>query len=136
MASAIYQIGDEELLGISGIPDFPGQAIEPIERPGIDGAAFWDIGVRGPAATLRAWVDAATLWDALETFNRWRKYPLRSPQDVIYGGISLEGFGVRFQVLAVRQVLICATAGGTGGLHSPSNGWCEADWMVKAVSVT
>jgi hypothetical protein len=128
-----YSIGDARFLDMSGMPDFVKLALEVIERPGIDGAAFLDYGYRGREFNVRTKVDCIDYPAAVECFADYCTLVGGDPLNVFYMGQSLLRFNVKFQVLDVRAVTVCQMAGGIGGLHPPSQGLCEADWTLKCV---
>jgi hypothetical protein len=129
----VYQIGDELLLEISGLPDFTRSRLEVVERPGVDGSGVWDTGKRGQRCIVRTQVDAEDLTAAIETFHRYCELVDSDPVNITYAGVSLSSYGVLFQVCDVRPVLLTGIAGGSGGLNPPSLGWVTCDWELLPI---
>lgn len=127
------KIGDEELLAIIGLPTFPRQVLEIVERPGVDGTGFWETGFRGRPCTIRTQVDCEDLSDAVDAYNRYLTMIDGEPVGITYGGVDLAAFGAKFQVLDVRAVAIHALACASGGLSDGSGAWCECEWDLLPV---
>jgi hypothetical protein len=131
---ALFSIGNEEFLEIFPFPFLPVKALEIVERPGIDGSAFFELGSRGQQCTVHTKCDYVNLIDAMNAFERYCTFTWTDPVDIVFLGLSIEsGANVKFQVLDVQPIFVGAIAGGVGGINPPSTGWVEALWTLKPV---
>jgi len=130
-----YSIGTANFLEMSGMPDLLKTALLVIERPGVDGSAFVDLGYRGREFQLRTRVDAADYPSASQLFVTYCEM-VGTAVDIVWMGQPLSQLNIQFEVMDVRPALVCMLAGGVGGLYPPSQGWCECDWTLKCIPVT
>lgn len=73
MAIPVHKIGDQQFLRIDGeLPTGLVRRLEVQQRPGVDGTAIWDAGLKGREFTLTTTVDQASIDDARTTFAAYR----------------------------------------------------------------
>jgi hypothetical protein len=128
-----YSIAHHRFLDLAPAPDFPRLALEPVERPGVDGTAFWEVARRGQTCVCRSRVDRRDVQDALDTFDAYCRTGDDGPVSVTWADLDTQTYGVKYQVLDVRIADLRATAPGSGGLNPPSGAWLECDWTLKPV---
>ena len=129
----MFSIGPFTFLDMTGVPDVVKMRLEAIERPGIDGTGFVELGRHGKPFTVQTAVDAADLAGAWDLFDQYSQLSEFDPQDLVFHDVAMSGYGLLFQVTDVRPVTICALAQSQGGLNPPGLGWCECDWDLLAV---
>ena len=128
-------IGTFQVLEIIGVPDTVAHQLEMVMRPGVLGLGFWDTGKRGRPFQVETRVDAADLAQARSFFENYTRLVGRAPVNIIWRGIDLSTYLIRFQVLEVRAIDIRSLAAASGGgLNPPSLGWCHCAWTLVAVS--
>lgn len=131
--AAANSIGTEQFLSLQGPPSLLKTSLERLQRPGVDGTGFWDVGRHGRPFSLRSACDYASFSAAMEAFERYRTMIDDPPKTVTYGGVDLDTQAL-FQVLDVNIVVISALGSASdGGLNSPSLGWLEAEWTLEPV---
>lgn len=107
--------------------------LEVVERPGVDGSAFWDMGRKGQPCTVRTAVDAASIDAAQTLFKSYVDVIDEAPVEVVFAGKAFSSLGSKYQVLAVRCLTVAACSAIVGGLNQSSLAWLEAEWTLKPV---
>jgi hypothetical protein len=129
----LFAIDQYEVLDIQPMPDLPKQRLELVERPGVDGTAIWETGVRGRPCTVRTRVDQPDPSTAMEVFGDYCSLVDEDPVEVTFAARPMSDLGAKYQVLDVRIIEICGITGASGGLNSPSEAWLECEWDLLPV---
>ncbi len=131
------RIGGFYFLALHGQVAPPSMRVEPVARPGIDGAAYWMLGVLGEPFVLRSQVDAVNLAYAQDAFDQY--VLLKDAGPVILVKDSLDFTTAtnpwKVKVLEVRLAACRKIVACVGGLNPPSLALLEADWQLQAVEV-
>lgn len=128
------KIGNERFLSLQGQPGLLKTNIERLQRPGVNGTGFWDVGKHGQPFGLRSQCDYASFAEAIEAARRYATLIDEKPVTVLYGGVDLGGGEVVYQVLSVQIAGVTALGSASdGGLNPPSLGWLEAEWTLEPV---
>ncbi len=129
------QIGPFPFLDLRGGIERFKQEVEILARPGVNGAGFKQLGLKGRPFNCHSRVDAESVQDAQLA---WENYSLivgdGNAYYVAQYGTDFTIFGVQFIVLDVRLVTIKAMALFQGGIFPPSQGWIEAEWTLFPIS--
>jgi len=131
------RIGQCEFIALHGNPEGPRRLTELLSRPGVDGVAVWELGVRGTRFTLRSGVDLPSVQWAEYVMERYHELIGADPVQLVHGRIDYAPCGWQVAVLDVRRVRAVALLKSVGGLaqNAPSLGWLECDWDLVAVPV-
>jgi hypothetical protein len=130
----LYAIGNEEFLDMTA-PDGVKKVVESIEHPGVNGTSFYDLGYHGANTIVRTKVDAVSKEATLDTFTRYAGMVGGYPVRIIYQGVDLSAYHVMYKVIDVRPLTLDGIGGGVGGLHFPTQGWVEAEWLLKPIPI-
>jgi hypothetical protein len=131
------RIGDFRFLALLGPVAPPAMRVEPVARPGIDGAAYWMLGRLGEPFILRSQVDAGDLISAQSLFEQYVLLKGEGPQTLIKDDLDFTAAASpwKVKILEVRLVACRRIAASVGGLNPPSLAMLEADWQLQAVEL-
>lgn len=104
-----------------------------MQRPGVDGTAFWRTGHRGKAFKVRSGVDTMGLAHGRLLFAGYKAL-CGSFVDLIWAGLPMTDANNRYCVLSVRPIEEVPLILGIGGESTPSLGWLEAEWELLLAS--
>lgn len=135
MASTLNKIGDLTFLTLSGAIDPPGQELELIARPGVNGVAAWLTGTRGQPFQLIAALDCGTLADAEAAVVTAKALIGADPVNIIKASHDYSTQQLVFLVINVRAIngTPHLLGGCTGGLNPPSGAWLELAFELLAI---
>jgi hypothetical protein len=131
-------IGPFKFLALRGQIAPPSERIEVLRRPGINGAAFMEMGRVSEEFVLRSQVDMVSPWHAHWWFGEYLKLKEDDPVPLVKDDVDMVSLIRPFivKVIDVKMALIEARIGGVGGLNEPSEAWLEADWTLVAVELS
>ena len=132
-----HRIGGFWFLTLLGQVAPPSMRVEPVVRPGIDGAAYWMLGRLGEPFILRSQVDAVNLAYAQDAFDQYVLLKEEGPVLLVKDGLDFTTATNPWiaKVLEVRLVACRAVAACVGGFNPPSLAFVEADWQLQAVEI-
>ena len=128
-------IGEYVFIGLHGNPDPPKEAVEIMERPGVDGIGVWRLGRWGKPFFMRSQVDVASMAAAAVLLGRYRDMIGQDPVSMIQDNVDSAACGFLVVVEDVRQERCHAIENSTGGINPPSLAWLEAGWRLRAVAI-
>lgn len=126
-------IGEYVFIGLHGNPDPPKEAVEILERPGVDGVGVWRLGRWGKSFLMRSAVDVASMAAAATLFDRYRDLIGQDPVSLIQDNVDSAARGWLVVVEDVRQERCHAVMNSTGGINPPSLAWLVAGWRLRAI---
>jgi len=125
---ADYSIGPFEFLTMTGPPPGLRQEAQVETRPGVDGAALWQLGLRGRPFVCETFRDFETLSDARVA---WKEYEAAvfatEPADLVWDG-DAEFFP--YVIMDVQPITCRAIMGGIGGLTDSPGAILAARWTL------
>lgn len=127
---SLNQIGDFEFIAIHGEPLAPREQLDVIQRPGVDGTGFLQIGRRGEPFELLTMDDAETRQIAEDMLVDYRALITQTPVSLTRSGVTYPWL---VQVLDVQAAAISDLLGSAGGRHPPSAAVVRARWRLVAV---
>jgi|SRR6185437_4734646 len=133
--SAPHSIGIFNVLEMPHAPpQFPGQRVQLIQRPGVTGSSAWLEGSKGDPFNFVTKVDTSgidTAFDLLATYQAVRG----TTNDIVFRGTAI--VGCTYLVLAVRALeVLNLPRPVVGGLNSPSLGWLAAEWLLVPIQTS
>lgn len=117
-------------------PEVPMRQVQTIERPGVDGAEFMDLGIHGIEFWMLSVVDVD---DLLAGQALLREYETLvgdgETHDIVWQGVSYLGaFDVGYKVLECRMVTCRRIAAASGGLSVGKGAILSARWRLFPVN--
>lgn len=134
----INQIGQYFFTAMQGPPDALKNSVRILRRPGVAGAAVWNMGQMSAPFQIRTGLDTTTFNWARTYFALYAQLIGAGPQSFVWSNydLSSEGFAVVVEnVIAVPGRTI-GILGGVGGLSPPSTGWVEVDWTLVPIPLS
>lgn len=132
---AVNRIGQFLFTVMEGPPDTLKNTVQVIRRPGVAGAAIWNMGQMSKSFTVRTGLDTTTFDWARSYFALYCQLIGAGPQAFAWSGYNLatEGFVVAVEDVKPVPGRTIGMLGGVGGLSPPSLGWVEADWTLVPI---
>ena len=109
------------------------QHTELIQRPGVDGTGFMQVGLKGDPFQLASFVDVDTFANAQVLKMNYKSLVGYSPVILIVAGLNYYNpYGHKFEVIEVKAEAY-ATGAQVGGLTNGGLAAVEATWTLVAV---
>ena len=130
-------IGPYRFLELRGVPDFIGERMEAIQRPGVDGTTFRKLGKHGIPFACVSRVDCLTMQSAGALVTLYKGMLGIGPQELIRAGIPQSIYGVAVVTLEIKPIVTRAIGVCSGGLNGVlSRAWLECIWQLMPVEVS
>lgn len=130
-------IGPYRFLELRGVPDFIGERIEAIQRPGVDGTTFRKLGKHGRPFQCLSRADMLNLMTADGYAKEYKGLIGQGSQELIRAGIPHSIYGVAFVVLGVKPVVTRVLGTSSGGLYGTlGRAWLECIWQLMPVDIS
>jgi len=138
----VNRFGNAYFVSLHGVedrgcpPDFLGEQVEVVQRPGYDGSAIIKLGTKGAPFQMRSFVDAVTPAAALLLGQLYKSMQGSGSYGLIWAGINfLSEFNLVYVPLEVKIIKVRRLSAAVGGLYPPSTGCIEALWTLMPVAV-
>ena len=130
-------IGQFNFLELRGVPDFIGERMEAIQRPGVDGTTFRKLGQHGRPFQCLSRADMLNVAEANNYAKEYKDLLGQGSQELFRAGIPYSIYSVAFVVLGVKPVVTRALSTSAGGLHGTlARAWLECIWQLMPVDIT
>jgi len=118
-----------------GPPELPGEVVETIQRPGVDGTAFVLQGARGRPFAMRSFADCATLAAAQAEGRAYVASRGANPLVLVWDGTDYYAtHGVLYVVVEVAVERIVRIAAAAGRLRNAApQAALEASWTLVPI---
>jgi len=122
---------------MDGPPDTIKNMVQVLRRPGVAGAAIWNMGQMSQPFQIRTGLDTPSFFAARSYFPLYASLIGQGPQTFVFSNydMSTEGFLVVVQNVVPVPGQTKALLGGVGGLSPPSLGWIEVDWTLVPIPI-
>ena len=130
-------IGPFLFLELRGVPDYIGERMEAIQRPGVDGTTFRKLGQHGRPFQCLSRVDMLNVALANATAKEYKGLLGEGTQELFRAGVPHSIYSVGFVVLGVKPVVTRVLSTSAGGLNGTlARAWLECIWQLMPVDIT
>ena len=137
----VYSLGRFDFVTLHGLgdrsepPPIPRKELIPIQRPGVDGTGFVEVGVHAGPIQLRSAVDLASPTQVTRLFLQYRQLITAGSQKIVWADIDYsETYATEFVVLDVQYLAVRQLTAAAGGKNNGTT-WVEALWTLFPVPI-
>lgn len=137
----VFSLGPFDFVSLSGLgdrsepPPIPRKELIPIQRPGVDGTGFVEVGIHAGPTPLRSCVDLARPSDLTRLFLAYRTLITNGAQKIIWADIDYSDvYSTEFVVMDVQLIAARTLSAAAGGKNNGTT-WVEALWTVFPVAI-
>jgi hypothetical protein len=132
-------IGSFAFVSLTGYRLPPRTRVREEDRDGVTGTEFTLAGRKGPPFTLVSQVDTETYEAACELYLQYLSAIDDDPLELIQAGVSSiteDNYLVKVIDVMPRRIIPIRGAVGYKLANSPNEGFCECDWILRAVPLS
>ena len=132
---SLNAISHFRFIRLLGVPDINDPEIEVIQRPGVTGTMFRNLGSHGRPQQVISSVDVGSMLQGRNAIHQYKTLKGAGVVPIIVADIDMSVHGVLYSILDVRPITLRSIATVVGGINSPSLAWLECAWTVLPVGV-